>query len=346
MSGSDDSLDLERLALIAGGHTAFQLLWAGVQLDLFGTLSSEPGLDREQLAERLGLADKPARILLVGLTALGLIRKEEAGYRNAALTERMLVGGEAASIAPVLGWQAHIVYPGLQDFLDALRQNRNVGLERFPGPGDTLYQRLTAHPDLEAVFQEAMSALSAQASPTLMEAVDFSAYRHLVDVGGGDASNAIALAQRYPQLRVTVFESPSVCEHAERRIAAAGLGDRVGTHAGDMFRDPFPEGVDAILFAHIFTIWSQEENRRLLERAHAALPEGGSVLIFNMMGRDDDTGPLTTALGSPYFLAIATGEGMLYAWQDHEESMQRAGFGHIQRIADLPLDHGVLIGTK
>ncbi len=346
MTGDEDFLDLERLALIAGGHTAFQLLWAGVQLGLFQRLSREPGLTQADLAGRLGLAEKPARILLVGLTALGLIIRKEGAYQNAILTERLLVSGEGSSIAPVLGWQAHIVYPGLQDFLDSLKHNTNIGLERFPGPGQNLYERLTAHPKLESLFQEAMSALSDQAIPHLVEAVDFSAYSHLVDVGGGDGSNAIALARHYPHLRVTVFDSPSVCQIAEQQITAAGLQGQVDAQFGEMFQDPFPNGVDAILFAHIFTIWSQEENRQLLEKAHAVLPEGGSVLIFNMMAHDDDQGPLSTALGSPYFLAIATGRGMLYAWKDYEASLRQAGFDRIQRVEGLPLDHGLLIGTK
>ena len=65
-----------------------------------------------------------------------------------------------------------------------------------------------------------------------------------------------------------------------------------------------------------------------------------------MMGNDDDSGPLSTALGSPYFLAIATGEGMLHSWKDYETILREAGFGHVQRIEKLPLNHGLIVGTK
>ena len=114
----------------------------------------------------------------------------------------------------------------------------------------------------------------------------------------------------------------------------------------DMFLTPLPPGIDAILYAHIFTIWSPQKNIALLKKTHAALPKGGKVLIFNMMARDDDSGPLSTALGSPYFLAIATGEGMLYPWKDYESWLREAGFSNFQRIGNLPLDHGLLVGTK
>jgi len=339
-------IDLSWLALIAGGHNAFQLLWAGVELELFTLLSQEPGLSLEQISERLDLQHYPCRVLLVGLTALGLLKKQDKGYTNAHLVERMLVKGSPDYAGEILGWQAHIVYPGMMNFLDSLRQGTNVGLENFPGKGNTLYQRLVSHPELEQTFQSAMSSLSAQANAYLVHDVDFSRFTHVVDIGGGDGSNALALAGKFPSLRVTVFDSPSVCEYAKRNIANAGLQDRVATCAGEMFSDPFPEGVDAILFSHIFTIWSLDKDLALLKKSYDTLPEGGSTLIFGMMGADDDTGPLSTALGSPYFLAIATGEGMLYSWADYEEAMRQAGFLSVERVENLPLNHGVIIGTK
>jgi hypothetical protein len=65
------------------------------------------------------------------------------------------------------------------------------------------------------------------------------------------------------------------------------------------------------------------------------------------MSADDDTGTLSTAFGSHYFLAIATGEGMLYAWKDYEAALQDAGFTQTLRLDQgLPLDHGILVGVK
>lgn len=342
-----DKLDLERLILIAQGHTAFQLLWAGIELGLFNHLAQHPNQPRPAIAAALGLQDYPCDVLLVGLTALGLIRRDDAGlYRNAELTERMLVAGRPEYLGGVLGWQARIVYPGLQDFVASLRAGRNLGLERFPGTGATLYERLIQHPELERIFQDSMSALSAHANTALLEAFDFGRFTHVVDAGGGDATNALALARRFPHLRVTVFDSASVCRLAQANIERAGLGDRVFTWAGDFRTDPFPPGIDAVLYCHIATIWSLKHNRELFRKTHDALPAGGALLLFNMMADDDERGPLSTALGSPYFLAIATGEGKLHPWKDYERCLNEAGFQGVQRIGGLPLNHGLLIGWK
>jgi methyltransferase len=333
--------------LITEGHAAFQLMWAGAQLDLFTHLSRHPdGLGRQQIASLLGLQDQPARILLVGLASIGLIVKRGENYCNADLTDELLVQGKPNSMLAVLGWQNHIVYPGLVDFVESLKQGTNVGLRHFPGDEDTLYPRLAHDKKLETVFQDAMSGLSTQANKDLVDHVDLSGSSHLMDVGGGDGTNALAFARKYPHLKVTVFDSPSICEIANRNIIEAGLQDRVNTHPGELFTTPYPDGPDAIMYAHMFTIWSPENNRQILKKTYEALPSGGKALIFNMMGNDDDTGPVSTALGSPYFLAIATGEGMLYSWSDYEDWLSGVGFSDFKRIDNLPLDHGVFIGIK
>ncbi|MES2353890.1 MAG: methyltransferase [Pseudomonadota bacterium] len=339
-------IDFQRLILIAGGHSAFQLLWAGIELGIFDLLSREPQLTLAQVADQTKLQPYPARVLLIGLTALGLIKKHDAQYSNASLTEQMLVKGKPGYAAPILGWQAHIVYPGLIDFVESLRQSRNVGLERFPGPGNTLYERLTAHPKVEEIFQTAMSSLSSQANTHLLSAYDFGNLSHIVDAGGGDGTNAMALARKFPKLRVTIFDSPTVCEIARKNIAANGLEERVSVWPGNFLSDPFPPGIDAVIYCHIFTIWSLEHELALLKRTYSALPSGGSVFLFNMMGNDDDSGPLSTALGSPYFLGIATGEGMLHSWNDYETIALKAGFANVRRIDNLPLNHGLIVGTK
>ena len=68
-------------------------------------------------------------------------------------------------------------------------------------------------------------------------------------------------------------------------------------------------------------------------------------MIFNMMQNDDRSGPLSAALGSPYFLTLATGKGMLYTWAEYTALFEQAGFVGVEQI-QLPVDHGVIIGYK
>jgi len=339
-------LDLDSFFLISAGHTAFQLLWAGIELGLYDLLSKKPQSSFDDIANHLNLEPQPTRVLLTGLTVLRIIKKKGNQYTNAQLTEQMLVTNKPDSYAPVLGWQRYIVYEGLIDFVDSLKKNDNVGLRRFPGKGNTLYERLANDPFKEEVFQQAMSALSHQANFCLRDLEALKNIHHLVDAGGGDGTNAIFLCNHYPDMNLSIFDSESVCKIARQQIEKEGLSERIKTCAGNFLSDPFPENIDAVSYSHILTIWSPKTNMRLLKKAYEALPKGGNIIIFNMIGNDDDSGPISTALGSPYFQAIATGEGMLYSWVDYETWLKAAGFLTIEKYDELPLNHGILIGTK
>jgi SAM-dependent methyltransferase len=335
---------LEKLQLVFGGHIFFQTLRTAVQLGIFDLLEEKGPLTRSEIASQLGLAEQPLRIVLLGLAATGILGKEGEYYQNTQVASRYLVKTSPYKITAYVELQHRVMYPGMKWLLESVRAYRNVGLEEFPGKEPTLYQRLAHDLELERVFQEAMQELSVQANRGLVENLDLTGVRYLVDIGGGDGTNLIALAQRWPHLKGCVFDSPTVCQIAAANIASHGLAERLEAIPGDCFTDPLPGG-DAYMFCHFFTIWSPEKDRALLKKCFAALPAGGRVILFNMMQQDDEKGPLTAAIGSPYFLAIATGEGMLYCWKEYRSWMEEAGFREIACFP-LPLDHGLIVGRK
>ena len=330
---------------LIGGHIYFQTLSAAVQLDLFTLLGRRGPLTRPQIAGELKIADQPARILLLGLVTCGLLRRDGAAYVAEKLADQLFNRDQPRNVADVVLWQHFINYRAMAHFHEALLANCNTGLAEFPGEEPTLYQRLAHNPALEKIFQDAMEAISRQSNHLLAEAVDFNQFKHIVDVGGGNATNIMRLAQRHPQLKADVFDFPSVCTIAREKICAAGLADRLGAVEGNCFHDEFPAGVDGILFCHFMTIWSPEQNRALLQKAYRALAPGGAAIVFNQMQHDTEDGPLSAAMGSPYFLTLATGVGMLYTWNEYEQWMREAGFTRVLRRA-LVRDHGVIIGIK
>ncbi len=335
----------ERLYLVFGGHIFFQTLRTAVQLDLFTLLASEGPLTRREIAARLQIAEQPARVMILGLTVAGLLRKKGERYANSYLAGLLLDKNSPRKITAYVELQHRAMYKGLWWMLDSVREYRNVGLKEFAGDEPTLYERLAHDPETEAVFQDAMQELSMQANADMARFVDLKGINHLVDVGGGDGTNIIALARQWPHLRASVFDSPTVCEIARKNIARQGLSARLATVPGECFADEFPADADALMFCHFFTIWGERKDRELLEKCYRALPSGGKVIIFNMMQHDDESGPASAAVGSPYFLALATGTGMLYTWNEYETWMREAGFASVRRHR-LLRDHGLIIGAK
>ena len=336
---------VERLYLVFGGHLFFQTLRTAVQLGVFDVLDRDGPMTRQELAKRLGLHEQPIRIVVLGLTVVGLLQKRGARYSNTYLSKLLFRESSPRKINAYVELQHRAMYKALWWMDEAVRQNTNVGLREFPGNEPTLYQRLAHDPEVEKIFQDAMQELSVQSNADMARYLDLAGVKHLIDVGGGDGTNIMAIARRWTGLRASVFDSPTVCQIARSNIAQAGMADRCGAIEGDAFNTPFPADADALLFAHFFTIWGEEKDRQLLRKCYETLPAGGKVIIFNMMQHDDESGPFSAAVGSPYFLTLATGLGMLYTWSEYERWMREAGFAEVKRHR-LLRDHGLIVGTK
>ncbi|MGW6918979.1 methyltransferase [Kitasatospora sp. NPDC054939] len=335
------------LVRILFGSSAFQMLNAGCRLGLFPLLDRSPGLDPEEIGRELGLRPRPVQILLLGTTALGLTVREGDAYRNADLLAAMFADDTWEITADLVEYEERIVRPAEVDFTDSLRADHNVGLRRIAGEGGDLYHRLSADPDLEQLFYRCMRSWSRLSNPVLVEQADLTGVRRVLDVGGGDAVNAIALARANPEVAFTVLDLPSTVEIARRKVAEQGLADRIEVRAADIFTDDYPAGHDCVLFANQLVIWSPEQNLALLRKAYRALPGGGRVLVFNAVSDESGDGPLYAALDNVYFATLPAPSSTIYHWGQYEQWFAEAGFAKTERRpGGRWTPHGVIAAVK
>lgn len=339
--------DLQSLVPLIFGFSAFQQLRAASELQLFEYLTLNGPSTCEQVAEGLRLPAKSARKLLFGTTSLGLTEHEGGTYASSTPMRDAIEDGTWPLIRNILDFQQRLSYLPATEYAEALRTGENEGLRHLPGSGNDLYSRLEQSPELENLFFRGMNSWSELSNPVLLHQVDYRNVATVLDVGGGDAVNAIALARSHPHLKVTVFDLGGATEVARDNIRAAELSDRIDVVAGDMFSDPLPSGADLVLFAHQFVIWSPEQNRELLKQAYDTLRPGGRVAVFNAFADDDGRGPLYAALDNVYFATLPAEEATIYRWHEHEAWLKETGFVDITRIRNNGwTPHGVIEGRK
>jgi DNA-binding Lrp family transcriptional regulator len=162
--------DLAKFYSVLGGHIYFELLYAAVELDLFSLLEERGALSLQDIAKSLGIGEFSCKVLLLGLTATGVIKKRGEKYSNTYVGSLILVKGSSMFVGNCVRWQHDIVYRPMFRLLESIRESRHVGLEEIPGSGDTLYERLSGHPRLEKIFQDAMEEISYQTSSLPAEA--------------------------------------------------------------------------------------------------------------------------------------------------------------------------------
>jgi SAM-dependent methyltransferase len=329
---------IEPLRELFYAHYRFQYLSAAFQFGLFELLGREPGLTRADIVKRLEIENQPARILLLGCTSAGLLRKDGDRYYNTPVSEPLADKLDDAP-AVFIPWEQNVNYRPMAWFYESLKENTNVGLREIPGESPTLYGRLALDPKLETTFHNMMGSVSRLVAGELVQQLDLSRYTHLLDVGGGTAVNATYLARRWPSLRITIVDLPTIAETANAKIASLGFDGRVRAVGLDAFKDEFPKGCDAVLFAHFLEIWSIERNKALMAKAAQAVEPGSAIFVVTPSSDDDETGPDLAAALSAYLLTVASGA-------EYESWFSEVGFEPTARQYVGGLGDVVISGVK
>ncbi len=330
------------LMQLATAFWAFKTLAAANELDLFTRIAGS-GTTVEQLAESLGLAERPAEMLLTGCAALGLLEKHGDRYRNSPLAEKFLVRGCRYYFGGFVTMLDNRLYPGWDKLVQGLRTNRPTTWD--PDKQKSLFDN--TDPGMMATFWQAMHSLSTFTARVLGEAVDFSRFKRLLDVGGGSGAFDIELCRRYPSLQATIYDLPFVTEIAARNAMEAGLADRISVAPGDFFNDPqFPSGYDVILLSMILHDWSEAEDREILRKCFEALPRGGAVVVTELLVNDEKTGPPPAALMSLNML-VETRGGRNYTAAEYTRWLRDTGFDPVRTISfEAAGANGAVVGFK
>jgi hypothetical protein len=98
------------------------------------------------------------------------------------------------------------------------------------------------------------------------------------------------------------------------------------------------------MMGHILHDWSLETKRMLVRKAYEALPNGGSLIVYESI-IDDDRSENSFGLLMSLNMLIETAEGFDYTGADCSGWMKEAGFRET-RVEHLIGPDSMVIGTK
>jgi predicted O-methyltransferase YrrM len=340
------SIDPTSIFEIYRGHYGTELLTAAIShFNLFGRLAPAP-LAFHDLRRELGLAERPAVVLLTALRAFGLLVKDgKDRFDLSPLAREHLVPGGPYDVSDYIGLVAKS--PGVLAMVERLQSNRPVGAKPADSGVAFIYREgLKSEMEKESSARTLTLALAGRAknvAPLLAERVPLAEARLLLDIGGGTGIYSIACLQKNPRLRAIVWDRPEVLKVAAEMAAAYGVADRMECRPGDMFAQPVPEGVDVALLSNVLHDWDVPECRALIGRCAAALPSGGRLLIHDVFLNDALDGPLPLALYSAALFTLT--EGRAYSAAEYREWLAMAGLAPSEIVPTL-IHCGVLTGLK
>ena len=127
----------------------------------------------------------------------------------------------------VHAWAVHIGQPYYWTSWAHLLDSIKTGEPAFPElHGTSVWNYRAARPEENAIFDSAMTSLSAMVAEAVVQSYDFSQFGVLADVGGGVGALLAAILKANPRLRGILFDQTHVVANAGAWLEAAGVTDR------------------------------------------------------------------------------------------------------------------------
>ena len=306
-------------AMLAPYH--FPTLLVADEIGLFAWLHEAPA-SCDEVAERYGMSQHAATALLGVLASKGHLVQHLGRFHLTESSRQFLLPGSAYYCGPALGIRRHrpIDHVVLKDILFRDR------VDKPPVLFDTeMWEASAAHVERHRASTASMHALFFPAAMAIALYGDFRGVRRLLDVAGGSGAFSIALAARYPEMRLTVMDLPPACVLAAEYAKQYGVADRVATMTADMFHSDWPTDFDAHFFSNVFHDWNEERNQALATRSFETLPAGGRIYVHESLLNETLDGPPLMALYSMN-MARVTEQGRQYSGSELRRILLTAGF--------------------
>jgi demethylspheroidene O-methyltransferase len=327
---------------LTAGFVYTQTLTACVRLGLPDFFAERPRTLAE-VAAFSGLPIEETDRLLRAAMALKLVQRRSADRYGNGTMGAPLIGNIA--ITRMIEHNA-LLYEDLRDpialLMNTSNSNRSV-LGHFPYTSVTNPESFN-----RGVVKEYSSLMADTVEPLAREILDsysLSSYSSLLDVGGGEGSFLAAVAQRYPSIKLQLFDLPAVVEGAAARLERVGCRDRVELHGGNFHADPLPSGAEVISLVRVLLDHDDQSVLALLRKIRKTLSSRGVLLVVEPFAGV----PGAEVVGDAYFglYLRAMGRGRARTIADIKSLLTQAGFGSSRVVKTrYPVYAGMIVATS
>lgn len=322
---------------LIAGFVYSQVTLAVVESGLIDLLAE--GCTTAEAAIAADLPPDAAERLLRAAESLDLAQRCEGGW---------VLGETGAALQANAGARAMILhhrllYADLADPLALLRRGRGTELSAFWSyvtEGDAA----GVESERVADYSRLMAASQPMVAEQVIAAYPFNRHRRMLDVGGGEGAFVAQVHAAHPHLELGIFDLPAVVARASIRLVADGV-EGVAVHGGSFRTDALPQGYDLISLVRIVHDHDDAIVSTLLDKAFAALPPGGRLLIAEPMAETPGAKPMGNAYFGFYLLAM--GSGRPRSVDELSAMLRSTGFSSVQHIPTRqPVIASIVVATK
>ncbi|CAG9320156.1 unnamed protein product [Blepharisma stoltei] len=292
------------------------MLYASLELELPELLLTPKSI--EFLSEKTQtLSEKLERILFAlesfGFFSYNSVSKEWSNSQlSSALLDESLNSIAKYCIMPYK-------YEVLCNFSESLKQEKSAHEIRF---GCSYIEGLKRNQDAFEIYQKAMAGWTNYDGKDKID-IDLNDSSRVLDVGGGDGTLLIDLANAHPHITGTVFDIPESQPLIDANIEKYELSERLDSIGGNFF-ESLPEEYDCILIKNTLIDWSDRDCKRILNNCRKALEEGDQLKWIDcVIDRQDQTDLWGVILDMNM---MASGNGRVRTKEQMEKLLHESGF--------------------
>ncbi len=276
---STDQPTPENIQRLGSGFRASKALFTAVELGLFTELADGP-LGASTLAARLEIQARPAADFFDALVALGMLDRDEHGYANTPESDLFLDRAKPTYIGGMAEMQSRAGYRMWGSLTDALRSGKPQSAAG--GNFELLYQ----DPVRMRRFLSAMTGGSLASARVMSRAFPWADYTSVIDIGTAQGCLPVQVALAHDHLVGGGFDLPPDGVYFDEYVASFGLNDRLRFFGGNYMTDELPRA-DVLVMGNILCDLDLAGKKSLIEKAHAALPDNGALIVYESLIDDD-----------------------------------------------------------
>ncbi|MDH5429834.1 MAG: acetylserotonin O-methyltransferase [Nitrospirota bacterium] len=329
----------EQIMKLGMAFWSSKTLLSAVELEIFTELARQP-LDAATLQTRLGVHPRSARDFFDALVALGMLQRQHGLYSNTPDTDLFLDKAKPSYIGGFL----EMANARLYGFWGSLTEGLKTGLPQNESKeGGDFFGTLYSDPAKLKSFLQSMTGLSMGASKAITQQFPWAQHQTFYDIGSAQGGLVVQVALAHPHITGGGFDLPVTGPIFKEYVQSFTLNDRLQFIPGNFFKDALPKA-DVLSMGHILHDWNLEEKKLLIAKAYEALPDGGTLIIFESF-IDDERRENAFGLLMSLNMLIELPGGFDYTGADCMAWLKEAGFRET-RVEHLAGPDSMVIGIK
>lgn len=339
MTTETNVISPERIFQLGLGFWGSKVLLSAVELGVFTELANGPAT-LDLLRERLGLNTRGTRDFFDALVSLGMLERVDGSYWNTPETDLFLDRNKPSYAGGLLEMANARLYPFWGSLTEGLQTGRPQNEAKT---GGDFFAALYQDDARLRQFAHAMTGISMGPAIAIAEQFPWRDYRTLIDLGTAEGNLPVQVALRHPHITAAGTDLPQLEPAFNDFVAAHGLSDRLRFQTNDFLGELLPRA-DVIVMGHILHDWDLEQKRMLIRKAFDSLPEGGAILIYDMI-IDDERRHNAMGLLMSLNMLIETPGGFDYTGADCRAWLAEAGFTQ-SYVEHLVGPESMVVGIK